>query len=200
MIDRGVGVGLLIALGFVILLLPSGLSALGGYRNLVLTIYGSLLVAAAVVLWLLPRLIAPLNRIRYVRWITGLAADARRVVLGPKCLAILGIACLIHAVTILIIWSLGRAQGLFLPMADAAVLFVVMIGVALVPVSINGWGLRELAVVALLGRHGITPEQALVFSVCFGLVLALASLPGALAWVLYSVAPANAPSSAADKA
>jgi uncharacterized membrane protein YbhN (UPF0104 family) len=199
-IDRGVGVGLLIALGFVILLLPSGLSALGGYRNLVLTIYGSLLVAAAVVLWLLPRLIAPLNRIRYVRWITALAADARRVVLGPKTLAILGIACLIHAVTILIIWSLGRAQGLFLPMADAAVLFVVMIGVALVPVSINGWGLRELAVVALLGRHGITPEQALVFSVCFGLVLALASLPGALAWVLYSVAPANAPSTAADKA
>jgi glycosyltransferase 2 family protein len=199
-IDRGVGVGLLIALGFVILLLPSGLSALGGYRDLVLMIYGSLLVAAAVVLWLLPRLIALLDRIRYVRWLAALAVDARRVLLGPKSSAILAIACLIHAVTILIIWSLGRAQGLLLPMADAAVLFVVMVGVALVPVSINGWGLRELAVVALLGRHGIAPEQALVFSVCFGLVLALASVPGALAWVLYSVAPANAPSSAADKA
>ena len=32
-IDRGVGVGLLLALGFVILLLPSGLTALGGYRQ-----------------------------------------------------------------------------------------------------------------------------------------------------------------------
>ena len=35
-IDRGIGVGLLLALGFVILLLPSGLTALGGYRQVVL--------------------------------------------------------------------------------------------------------------------------------------------------------------------
>ena len=32
-IDRAVGVGLLIALGFTVLLLPSGLSAFGGYRT-----------------------------------------------------------------------------------------------------------------------------------------------------------------------
>src|SRR5713226_4948718 len=179
-IDRGVGAGLLIALGFVILLLPSGLSALGGYRDLVLTVYGALLLAGAIVLLLLPRLIALLDRVPYLRWMAGLAASTRRVVLGPKSLVILGLACLIHALTILIIWSLGRAQGLVLPIPDAAVLFVVMVGVALVPVSINGWGLREVAVVAILGRHGVAPEQALVFSVCFGLVLAIGSLPGAL--------------------
>jgi glycosyltransferase 2 family protein len=190
-IDRGVGAGLLIALGFVILLLPSGLSALGGYRGLVLMVYGALLLAGALVLLLLPRLIPLLDRVPYLRWMAGLAANARRVVLGPKSFVILGLACLIHALTILIIWSLGRAQGLVLPISDAAVLFVVVVGVALVPVSINGWGLRELAVVALLGRHGVAPEQALVFSVCFGLVLAVGSLPGALAWLLYSVAPAK---------
>jgi uncharacterized membrane protein YbhN (UPF0104 family) len=190
-IDRGVGAGLLIALGFVILLLPSGLSALGGYRDLVLMAYGTLLFAGAIVLLLLPRLIALLDRVPYLRWMAGLAASTRRVVLGPKSFVILGLACLIHALTILIIWSLGRAQGLVLPIPDAAVLFVVMVGVALVPVSINGWGLREVAVVTILGRHGVAPEQALVFSVCFGLVLAVGSLPGALAWLLYSLAPAK---------
>jgi glycosyltransferase 2 family protein len=199
-LDRGVGVGMLVALGFVILLLPSGLAALGGYRDLVLIIYGTLLLAGTVVLLLLPGLIALLNRVRYLRWLAALAIDARRVLLGRKSLAILGIACLIHALTILIIWSLGRAQGLLLPMPDAAVLFVVMVGIAVIPISINGWGLRELAVVALLARHGISPEQALVFSVCFGLVVAVASLPGALAWLLYSAAPANAPLRAADRA
>jgi glycosyltransferase 2 family protein len=199
-LDRGVGVGMLVALGFVILLLPSGLAALGGYRDLVLIIYGTLLLAGTFVLLLLPDLIALLNRVRYLRWLAALAIDARRVLLGRKSLAILGIACLIHALTILIIWSLGRAQGLLLPMPDAAVLFVVMVGIAVIPISINGWGLRELAVVALLARHGISPEQALVFSVCFGLVVAVASLPGALAWLLYSAAPANAPSRAADRA
>src|SRR5262249_25893723 len=199
-IDRGLGVGGAIALGFIILLLPSGLSALGGYRDLVLTIFGMLLLGAALVLLLLPRLIGLLDRMRYLRWVKALATDSRRAVLGRRSPAIFAIACLIHAFTILMIWLLGRAQGLLLPIPDAAVLFVVMVGVAMVPISINGWGLRELAVVALLGRHGVSPEQALVFSVCFGLVLAVASLPGALAWMLYSVAPTNAPSRAMTNA
>jgi hypothetical protein len=61
-----------------------------------------------------------------------------------------------------------------------------MISVALVPISIGGWGLRELAVISLLGNHGVPPDKALLFSVCFGLTLAVGSLPGALAWLLYS--------------
>jgi uncharacterized membrane protein YbhN (UPF0104 family) len=192
-IDRSVGVGLLIALGFVILLLPSGFSALGGYRGLVLTVYGILLLTGAIVLVLLPKLIPLLKRLAYLRWLGGFAASARRIVVSPKCLMILGLACLIHALTILVIWSVGRAQGMALSIPEAAVLFVVVLGVALVPISINGWGLRELAVVALLGRHNIAPEQALLFSVCFGLVLAIGSLPGAPAWLLYSFAPAKRP-------
>jgi hypothetical protein len=59
-------------------------------------------------------------------------------------------------------------------------LFTVMVGVQFVPISISGWGLRELAVISLLGTHGIAPERALLFSVCFGFVLAVGSLPGAL--------------------
>src|SRR6516225_3530596 len=42
LIDRAVGVGLLVALGFVALLFPSGLTALGGYRDLVLAAYAAL--------------------------------------------------------------------------------------------------------------------------------------------------------------
>jgi hypothetical protein len=65
------------------------------------------------------------------------------------------------------------------------VLFVVMTGAVALPISIGGWGLRELAVVSLLGAHGVAPERALLFSVCFGLALAIGSLPGALAWLLF---------------
>src|SRR5205823_1018491 len=65
-IDRSVGAGVLIALGFVILLLPSSLSALGGYRDLVLTVYGALLIAGTVVLLLLPKLIPLLDRVAYL--------------------------------------------------------------------------------------------------------------------------------------
>jgi uncharacterized membrane protein YbhN (UPF0104 family) len=191
LIDRAVGVGLLIALGFGILLLPSGVIALGGYRQTVLLLYGALLLAGVIGLWMTPLIVPLLSRWRYAGWIATLAADAHRVLLGRKSPAILGIGCVVHGLTILIVWALARAQGLVLPPADAAVLFTVMIGVAIVPISIGGWGLRELAVVSLLGNLGVAPESALLFSVCFGLTLLLGALPGALVWLLYSVAPAR---------
>jgi uncharacterized membrane protein YbhN (UPF0104 family) len=191
-IDRGVGAGLLIAIGFAILLLsPSGLSGFGGYREIVLVFYGGLLLAAAFGLLFAPRIAPWLSRWRYSGWVATLAMDARRVLLGPYGPTILGIGCLVHVLTIVVIWSLGRAQGLLLPVADAAILFTVMISVALVPISIGGWGLREVAVISLLGHHGVPPDKALLFSVCFGLALAVGSLPGALVWLLYSFAPSR---------
>ena len=192
-IDRGVGVGLLIAIGFVVLLLPSGLTALGGYRDVVLLVYGTLILAGALGLLLAPKIVPPLARWRYSRWFATLAADVHRVLLGSKGPVILSMGCLIHALTIVIVWSVGRAQGLPLPLPDAAVLFTIMIGVVIVPISIGGWGLRELAVISLLASYGVAPEIALLFSVCFGLALAAGSLPGALVWLLYPFVPAQRP-------
>jgi hypothetical protein len=104
-----------------------------------------------------------------------------------------------RALTIVIVWLVGRAQGLALPLPDAAVLFTVMIGVLLVPISIGGWGQRELAVISLLATHGVAPERALLFPVCFGLTLAVGSLPGALVWLLYSFASARRSAARADE-
>jgi glycosyltransferase 2 family protein len=177
------------ALGFVILLLPSGLTALGGYRDVVLVVYGGLLLVAAVGVLVAPTIALLLGRWRYSRWLAKLAVDTRSVLLGPSGPVILALGCLIHALTIVVVWSVGRAQGLALSFSDAAMLFTVMVGVTLVPISVGGWGLRELAVISLLGKYGIAPERALLFSVCFGLVLALGSLPGAFAWLFYSFGP-----------
>jgi hypothetical protein len=184
-IDRGVGVGLMIGLGFIVLLLPSGLIALGGYRDLVMVVCGALILAGAFGFLLAPKIALPLSRWRYLRWFATLTTDAHRVLFGSKGPVILSIGCLIHAFTIVIVWSVGRAQGLALPLPDVVVLWTVMIGVVLLPISIGGWGLRELAVISLLATYGVAPERALLFAVCFGLALALGSLPGALAWLLY---------------
>jgi hypothetical protein len=185
-IDRAIGVGLLVALGFVVLLLPAGLTALGEYRDVVVIVYGGLLLAGVLGLLLAPNIALLLARWRYSRWVGTLATDARRVLFGPRGPVILAIGCLVHGLSIVIVWSLGHAQGLVLPISDAAVLVTVMIGVTLVPISISGWGLRELAVISLLGRYGVASEKALLFSVCFGLTVAVGSLPGALAWLSYS--------------
>jgi uncharacterized membrane protein YbhN (UPF0104 family) len=188
LIDRGVGVGLMVTLAFGILMVPSSLTALAGYRGLVLAVYGMSLLAGVLGLAVTPFIAPVLERWRYSRWLGTLAAASHRVLFGPRSVLILGIGCAVHAMTIVIIWLLGHAQGLNLPMFDSAVLFVVMVSIALIPVSVGGWGLRELAVVALLGNHGVAPEQALLFSVCFGLVFVIAALPGALVWLMYSLA------------
>jgi len=114
---------------------------------------------------------------------------------GSRAPLILGLACLIHLLTIVSVWSIGRAQGLSLSAFDCALLFTVMLGVVLVPISVGGWGLRELAVVSLLAAHGLAPERALIFSVCFGLVVLISTLPGAVVWLVYPL-----PRAAAGKA
>jgi hypothetical protein len=130
-IDRGIGVGLLIVLGFVVLLLPSGLTALGGYRDVVLVVYGALIIAGALGLVLAPKIVSPLARWRYSRWFAMLAAD-HHVLFGSKGPVVLSIGCLIHAFTIVVVWLVGRAQGLALPLPDVLVLFIVMTGVVVV--------------------------------------------------------------------
>jgi glycosyltransferase 2 family protein len=192
MIDRAVGVAVLLAFAFIILLLPSALTALSGYRNLTLFAFGAALIAGALALFATPRIAPLLQRWRYSYWIGTFAADAHRVLLGPRAPIMFGAACLIHAFTIIVIWSVGHAQGVVLPVFDCAVLFIVMVGVALVPISVGGWGLRELAVVSLLGAHGLAPERALIFSVCFGLVAMIRVLPGLIVWLLYPLPRAAA--------
>jgi uncharacterized membrane protein YbhN (UPF0104 family) len=198
-IDRGVGVGLLLVLAFTILLLPSGLAALGGYRDVILIVYGGLIFAGLLALLFAPIIVAPLMRWRYSRWLAALAADTHRLLLGSKGPVILGVGLLIHVITIGVVWLIGQAQGLALPLSDAAVLFTVMIGIVTIPISIGGWGLRELAVISILTPYGIAPERALLFSVCFGLVLAVGALPGALVWFLYPFSFARAAAESIDR-
>jgi len=183
LIDRGVGIAVLMAIGFLTLLFPSALTALGGHRALATEIFGAILAAGLIGLFLVPYVAPILQRRRVTRWLGELAGAAHHVLLrsrnGPS---IVGLAVAGQALTIMVIWSLAQAQGILLPVTDSAVLFTVMVAVSVVPISAGGWGVRELAVTSLLGSHGFPAEQALFFSVCFGLALLNGSLPGAVVW------------------
>jgi uncharacterized membrane protein YbhN (UPF0104 family) len=182
-IDRCVGIGLLLAFTFGILLLPSSFGAFDADRGKVVITLAVMLAIGVTCLAVSARVGPKLRSWRYGRWIEKFFSGARAAVFGSRSAVILGTGCLIHTLTIAAIWSLGQAQGLSLSPADAAVLFAVIVGVALVPFTVGGWGLRELAMVSMFGNHGLTPERALVFSMYFGLTSILASLPGALAWM-----------------
>jgi hypothetical protein len=186
-IDRCVGIGLLLLFAFAILFLPSSLGLFGNNRGEIIAALGAMLLVGVISLVAGERLSRAFAGHRHAAWIASFFTDARRVIFGPRGASILGVGCVIHLLTIAAVWSLGRAQGLLLSSADAAVLFAVMMGVALVPFSIGGWGLRELAMVSLFGNYGLTPERALVFSMYFGLTCVVASLPGAVAWFAFLI-------------
>lgn len=50
--------------------------------------------------------------------------------------------------------------------------------VALMPVSLAGWGVREVGAVWLFSLVGMPRENALAISVCYGLMLVFSALPG----------------------
>lgn len=93
------------------------------------------------------------------------------------------LAFLIHLTTILAIalcaWSLGLPLGL----RDCLVIVPITVLAASLPVSINGWGVREGAMVVGCGLYGIAPSDALLLSVLFGLGMLVAALPGGILWL-----------------
>ena len=55
--------------------------------------------------------------------------------------------------------------------------------IQLVPVSLAGWGLRELGFVVVLAGFGIPAEPALAASLLVGLCTIVVGLPGGLLWL-----------------
>jgi uncharacterized membrane protein YbhN (UPF0104 family) len=193
-LDRGIGVVVLAAFGFVILLVPSPLASLGGNRDVVRGVFGVLLFAFVIGLIAIPRIVPFLSRWTLSAWLGKLALATHNVLLRSRAgLSIVLFAAGVHVLTILSIRCIGLALGLSFSLLDSAVLFTLIGAAALIPVSLGGWGMREAAVVAVLTSQGFAAEQALFFSVCYGLTLVFGSLLGALlVWAVCAPLSADA--------
>ncbi len=88
------------------------------------------------------------------------------------------------------IWVLAR--GLRMPLALYQVLGVMALTylLSMLPISINGYGLREVAVTTLYMQLGTTLEQASTLAVVTRFMLLLETLPGAF-WLSQTVTPEN---------
>lgn len=79
------------------------------------------------------------------------------------------------------IWILARGLGMEVSLVQVAGVTVLTYFLTIVPVSINGYGIRELAIVGLYTQAGSTPEQASALALISRAYFLLVSLPGA-AW------------------
>jgi hypothetical protein len=120
------------------------------------------------------------------RWIAALLdiiADTRRVLATRAGLAALGLSLAIHLTTVAAVALIGSGLGLA---QDAATYFLVVptaIVASAIPISLNGWGVREGVMVAALGVYGVATGDAFLASMLLGVGVILTAVPGAVLWL-----------------
>lgn len=113
------------------------------------------------------------------------AADGIREVLSRP-LPALGSVLLMaayHVLSLAALVAICRAAGVNTDISILVMAFPHVLLAAALPISVNGWGVRELATVTFLGTVGVTSEQALVVSLAFGMAIFVTRVPMAAAWV-----------------
>ena len=129
-----------------------------------------------VVKWLVPRLHAQ----RVAGALVDVASAARHLskswgVSG----AIVALSAVMHLCNALVFVIVGKAAGLDIDVLTTAIVAIPVMLIALLPIAVAGWGVREGAAVVGYGLFGVPPEIALTVSVTFGITLLIVSLPGA---------------------
>lgn len=78
------------------------------------------------------------------------------------------------------------AQDLDISLTLSQILFTMSLVsiLAILPLSLAGWGLREASVVIILSYYGISKEKALALSLAFGTVQLFVAIPGLIIWLL----------------
>jgi hypothetical protein len=139
----------------------------------------------------LPR---PLLRLRLVAELATLSRGGRRLFARPERLvALVGLAVATVGLTILGYMLVADSLGVDLSFGSWVVIVPPVSLIQLIPVSLAGWGLRELGVVVVLAGFGVPAEAALATSLLVGLCLIVIGLRGGLLWLTgWDITPVTA--------
>jgi len=147
-----------------------------------------------IALFLIDYLPRRLLRFRLVAEFAALSRQGRRLLARPaRSGAVLSLAAATVGLSILAFMLLADSLGVDLPFGSWVVIVPPVTLIQLVPVSLAGWGVRELGFVVVLAGFGIAPEAALAASLLVGLCMIVVGLPGGLLWLTeWDIAPATA--------
>jgi hypothetical protein len=148
----------------------------------------SLLAAALLglgTLMLADRLPARMQGLRAVRAVGYLAHDARRLFLrAPYAGGVAALCLLSYCLIIASVCLFALAFGASFAVAQLVVLLPAVLVASSLPISIGGWGTREIAMVAALATINIEASTALLTSLWLGIGSILIALPGAVLYLL----------------
>jgi len=94
-----------------------------------------------------------------------------------------------HIIRVLGVWMIARALNIDISFAVCLLLVPVALLLAMIPITVGGWGLRESVFVIVFSQVQITAVEATAWSVVYGLANLVSSLPGAGIWVFLKHQP-----------
>jgi uncharacterized membrane protein YbhN (UPF0104 family) len=180
LLDRILVIGALIILAVITLpTIAHPLAAKASFASIVILLAGA---AGFLLLQPIERIAGRWRDVWLMPSILRIAEELRRTTRRAGLLALF-YALLAAASGALTAYCISRSLDIQVSlMAMTAIMSLVAFATAL-PISLAGWGVREISLVALLGLLGIDHEAALVLSVEFGIINTLVSLPGAVIWL-----------------
>jgi len=125
-----------------------------------------------------------LLRFRLVAELAALSREGRRLFGRPaRSGAIIALATATVGLSIVAFRLVAGSLGVDLPFRSWVVIAPPVTLIQLVPVSLAGWGVRELGFVVVLAGFGVPAEAALAASLLVGLCMMVVGLPGGLLWL-----------------
>jgi len=118
------------------------------------------------------------------RKLIDLVLAVRSSVASAEALAAFAISIAIYCLMILGVHLIADAIGVSTQYPSLLAIVALAMFVSLLPFSVNGWGVREGAMVAGLAALSVPKESALAISLLFGLANAIITLPGVFVWHL----------------
>ena len=128
----------------------------------------------------------PFRDSRIVRSFLQIAINLQRLTTSARSLAIVGVLALAgHLNTTLGVYILAYGLGIEVSFLDCLMLMPLVVLVTTLPISIAGWGIREMAMITAFGMIGLPTEPVFVLSVMIGLANLLVGFSGFLFWLAY---------------
>ncbi len=126
--------------------------------------------------WLVLQPFGPIARLSNKLWaVLTISSQRAKILLAST---------LVHVMRIVIVFSLAKTLGIGLSFIDCFALVPISLLVAMIPISLASWGVREAAFIFVLGFSGVAAEDALALSLLFGAFRLTIGAIGGLAWLI----------------
>jgi glycosyltransferase 2 family protein len=144
-------------------------------------------VAGLFGLWLLFRSekwLAPYAHWKPIHWFLHFVSSLSLLRKHPLAfMKTLGYAMTAHLCYCLYTYVLAMSLGIEISLLECVILMPLVLLMITLPISIGGWGVREVGMVGLLGVVGVPKEAALTLSIEQGLISMAVAIPAALLWM-----------------